>query len=112
MGSWRAADHAKAVLGAEAQMRRANSFWKSHKEVRHRARVLRVLEKSRRFLFRQELSRLDGPRAPVLRMLERVADEAHDKRLFTMDNLRTLARSARGAEMQATVLYEESDGRR
>jgi len=112
MSSWQASDHTKSALGAEAQMRRAGSFWSSYRTIRHRARSLRILEASRRSLFRQELSRLDGPRAPVLRMLERWADEAHDKRLFTMENMKTLARSARGAELQASVLYEESDGRR
>jgi len=111
MGEWQVINYA-APKGAEAQMRRSSSFWGSYRASRHRVRSLLLLEKSRRFMFRLELSRVEGPRATVLRMLERSADSAHDRRLFETDKMKKLARSARSAEMQARVLYEESDGRR
>ena len=101
----------RASLGAEAQMRRAQSFWDTHRKTRHRARMLMLIERGRRQLLDDEFRRLDGPRAMVLRVLERAADSAHDRRLFELEKMKTLARSARGAEMQARILYEEADGR-
>ena len=104
-------DHKRASLGAEAQMRRADSFWKSFRQARQRALFLNLQERNRRDLIQDEFKRMEGPRAPMLRVLERAADSAHDRRLFELEKMKTLARSARGAEMQARIFYEESDGR-
>jgi len=104
-------DHRRASLGAEAQMRRADSFWKTFHQARQRALLLRLREMSRRDLIKDEFERMEGPRAPMLRALERAADSAHDRRLFELERMKTLARSARGAEMQAKIFYEEADGR-
>ena len=104
-------DNKRASLGAEAQMRRAESFWRSFHQARVRALSLRLREMNRRDLIKDEFQRMEGPRAPVLRALERAADSAHDRRLFELEKMKTLARSARGAEMQAKFFYEEADGR-
>jgi hypothetical protein len=111
MSSWQASDSALALKRAEAQMRRADSFWASFRSSRDRARRLLLAEISRRFLFREEFNRPNGPSAIALRVLERRADWAHDRRLFEIDNAKTLARRARDAEMQARIFYEESEGR-
>ena len=111
MSSWQAPEYARASKSAEAQMRRAESFWESFRAVKRKARILMLREKARRSWIEVEFQRIEGPRAPVLRMLERAADSAHDRRLFELYKMKSLARQARGAEMQARILYEESEGR-
>jgi hypothetical protein len=101
----------RASLSAEVQMRRAQDFWESFHRSRRRALVLRLMERVRRGLLKDEIKRDAGPRADVLRVLERAADSAHDRRLFELEKMKTLARSARGAAMQAKFFYEEADGR-
>jgi hypothetical protein len=92
-------------------MRRAHGFWQAHRKAWNRSRLLKLIEKCRRDLIGDEMKREGGARPNILRMLERAADSAHDRRLFELEKMKTLARSARGAAMQARILYEEADGR-
>jgi len=96
---------------AEAQMRKADSFKAALVTTRRRAVQLRLRERSFRELRRRELARFEGPRAVVLRALERRADAAHDQRLFELANEKTLIRSIRDVELQAHIFYEQADGR-
>jgi hypothetical protein len=111
MSSLQAPGFARAALGAEAQMRRSHSFWETYRRLKRTVKVLFLLEMGRRFWIEEEFRRMGGPRAPVLRWLERAADSAHDRRLFEIDKMKQASRSARSAEMQARILYEESEGR-
>lgn len=104
-------DANNASLSAEAQMRRADRFWSEFRASRRRALILKLLEKGRRKVLEDEIRRQGGSDPAVLRVLARAADSAHDRRLFELEKMKTLARSARGAEMQAKFFYEEADGR-
>ena len=101
----------RSLLGAETQMRRAQGLWEQYRRTWQRSRVLLLVERVRRSLIEDEFKREGGSRANILRVLERAADSAHDRRLFELEKMKTLARSARGAAMQARILYEEADGR-
>ncbi len=103
-------DTSSEVGGGDAQMRRADGIWIRHAQTRRRVRRLRRLERSRRGLLKVEAERSAGPRMRVLQALERAADWAHDLRLFELEKMKTLARTARGVEMLARCLYEAADG--
>jgi len=111
MSNWQASSTARTIQHAEAQLRRADSFRRSLEVTRARITRLRLCELGRRFHLFLELGNPNGPNSIVLRVLERGADWAHDRRLFEVDRMAEITRRARDAEIQAEVLYQESEGR-
>lgn len=111
MNNWQASGTTRTLQHAEAQLRRADSYWQSWRASRDRITRLRLCEISRRCHMTLELDRRSGPDAIIIRKLERAADWAHDRRLFERDKMVEMACRARDAELQAEVLYQESEGR-
>lgn len=96
---------------AEAYMRKSDELYIKVLAAKAKISRWRLREISRRAQIKQEWNRLEGPRAHVLRTLENAADLAHDERLSERDRLKTLIRSWRGAKLNATIQYEEAEGR-
>jgi hypothetical protein len=103
---------AQALKAAEDHMRKAGHWWASFDRCVHRVRFWNVRCALRRCLYYRELGiadRGDSPRPRRLEVLKRAMDEAHDLKIDEERNMRTCAKSARGAETMARIFYEEAE---
>jgi hypothetical protein len=91
---------------AQAQMRRAETFWEVFERTVHRIRFYAVLECQYNCQHHKELLE-EKPRYRLLQILKDREYGAHDMRLSEECNLASLAESARGAEMMSRIWYEE-----
>lgn len=89
-----------------SQMRRADMLWHLFDRSAHRVRYFAVLEVHYRHLLRHELKDL-FPRGNLLHQLRYLADAAHDLMIFDKENMSSIAKQARGAEMAARIWIEE-----
>lgn len=91
---------------AQSQMRRSDMLWGIFEKTAHRVRYFAVLEAHYRYILRRELEDI-FPRANLLHQLRYLADAAHDMMIFDKENMRSVAKQARGAEMTARIFLEE-----
>lgn len=73
--------------------------------------LLRLREANRKLHFKREWNHPEGYAAYVLVKLENSGSCAHDECLSELSRLKTLVRMMRGAELQATIYYEEAENR-
>lgn len=99
----------RARQEAEAQMRRAGTYWAAFDRAVHRVRYAYAMEMHFRCMERRE-QRSRNPRVRLLSYLRKSIDATHDMRLSEQSNMAAMAETAKGAEMMARIWYEEADG--